>query len=49
MIIPEEQYRQLTSRARQPRSLVQFFARSPLAHAGLSLDRRKEYGRAVDL
>ncbi len=49
VIIPGEQFRALTSGARQPRSLVQFFARSPLAHAGLRLDRRKEYGRAVDL
>ena len=31
VVLPAEQFAQLTKRARQPKSLVQFFAESPLA------------------
>jgi len=34
---------------RQPRSLVQFFAKSPLAKVPIDLARKQDYGRAVDL
>jgi prevent-host-death family protein len=34
-----EQYKRLTDRAKQPQSLLQFFAESPLAGAGLNLKR----------
>jgi hypothetical protein len=36
------------SRARRG-SLAKFLARSPLAGAGLKLERRPEYGRPLDL
>ncbi len=36
-------------RAKQPRSLVQFFAESPLAKAPIDLERKPDYGRIVDL
>ncbi|HWZ59106.1 MAG TPA: type II toxin-antitoxin system Phd/YefM family antitoxin [Gemmatimonadaceae bacterium] len=49
VVLPVEQYEQLTRRAQQPRSLVQFFAESPLAGAALDLDRPRDYGRDVDL
>jgi antitoxin Phd len=49
VILPIEQYRKLTERSKQPKSLVQFFAESPLAEAGLDLERVPDYGRAVDL
>jgi antitoxin Phd len=49
VIVPAEEFERLTARARQPRSLVRFFAESPLADAGLSLDRKPDYGRRVDL
>jgi len=49
VVVPAEQFEQLTRRTRQPRSLVEFFARSPLAGAGLDLERKPDYGRPVDL
>jgi prevent-host-death family protein len=49
VILPIEQYNRLTERAKQPQSLVQFFAESPLAGAGLDLKRKPDFGRAVDL
>jgi antitoxin Phd len=48
VILPVEQYKKLTARPKQPR-LVQFFAESPLAEAGLELERTQDYGRTVDL
>jgi antitoxin Phd len=49
VILPIEQYERLTERSKQPQSLVQFFAESPLAEAGLDLERKPDYGRTVDL
>ena len=49
VVVPAEQFRQLTARGRQPRSLVKFFAESPLVRARLRLERPRDYGRAVDL
>jgi antitoxin Phd len=49
VILPFEQYQRLTARAKQPRSLVQFFAESPLAGIGLELERTPDSGRAVEL
>jgi antitoxin Phd len=49
VILPIEQYKRLTERSKQSKSLVQFFADSPLAEAGLDLERKPDYGRTVDL
>jgi len=49
VILSAEQFEQLTTRARQPRSLVKFFAESPLARSGINLERRPDYGRPVEL
>lgn len=49
VVLPIEQYRKLTRRSRQPASLVQFFALSPLADAGLNLERDRDYGRGIEL
>lgn len=49
VVLPAEEFERLTARARQPRSLVEFFARSPLAGVNLDLKRTPDYGRAVDL
>jgi antitoxin Phd len=49
VILPIEQYKKLTERAKQPQSLVQFFAESPLVGAGLDLERKPDFGRTVDL
>ncbi|MGC2324024.1 MAG: type II toxin-antitoxin system Phd/YefM family antitoxin [Terriglobales bacterium] len=49
VILPAEQFQQLTARSRQPRSLVQFFAQSPLAKVKIDLRRQPDYGRKVRL
>ena len=49
VIVDIEQFKKLTQRANQPQSLVQFFAQSPLAEAGIDLERKDDYGRRVDL
>ncbi len=49
VILPAEEYERLIARARQPQSLVKFFADSPLRGAGVNLERTPDYGREVDL
>lgn len=49
VILPAEQFQQLMARSRQPRSLVQFFAQSPLAKVKIDLRRKPDYGRKVKL
>ena len=49
VVLPAEQFEQLIGRAKQPRSLVDFFRESPLAKAGINLDRTPDYGRSVEL
>jgi antitoxin Phd len=49
VVLPEEDFILLQARVRQPRSLVQFFARSPLKNAGLNLERNADYGRDINL
>ena len=49
VILSAEEFGRLTERTRQPRSLVRFFAESPLADAGVNLERHPDYGRKVDL
>lgn len=49
VILPIEQYKKLTERPKQPQSLAQFFAESPLVGAALDLKRKPDYGRKVDL
>jgi hypothetical protein len=34
---------------RKPKSLVQFFAESPLIGSGINLEREPDFGREVDL
>jgi hypothetical protein len=48
-MVPAEEFERLVERAKQPRSLVKFFAESPLARAGIDLERTPDYGRTVDL
>jgi len=48
VIIQAEEYERLR-RARQPESLVEFFAKSPLAEVDLRFDRRSDYGRDIEL
>ena len=49
VVLPAEQFAQLTKRARQPKSLVRFFAESPLAQVTLDLTRDVDAGREIKL
>lgn len=49
VIIPAEQYSELTARKRQPKSLVEFFRNSPLFGLELDLQRDPDTGREVEL
>jgi len=49
VILPLEDFDQLVDRAREPKSLVRFFAESPLAGLRLDLDRSRDTGRDVKL
>jgi len=49
VILPAEQFAQLIKRVRQPKSLVRFFAESPLASVTLNLHRDPDTGREIKL
>lgn len=49
VILPAEDFERLLARARQPQSLVQFFAESPLARVKMDLKRKPDFGRRVKL
>src|SRR5690348_17812478 len=49
VIVAAEEFQKLKARSKQPESLVEFFAKSPLAGANLDLDRTPDYGREIDL
>lgn len=49
VMLAEEEYDRLTIRAKQPKSLVQFFRESPLVEADIDLDRDRDTGRDIEL
>src|SRR4051794_19442249 len=49
VVLHEEEFHRLERRSRQSKSLVRFFAESPLAEVEINLERAKDYGRDVDL
>ena len=49
VILPAEEFEKLLARTRQPKTLSEFFAKSPLAKANLDLTREPDYGREIDL
>lgn len=49
VVLPVEQFAQLTRRRRQPKSLVRFFAESPLAQVKIDLRRDVDPGREIKL
>lgn len=49
VVLPAEEFERLQARSRQPKSLVQFFAESPLAKVAIDLERKPDYGRTVNL
>lgn len=49
VVVPIEQFAELTKRVRQPKSLVKFFAESPLTQVKLDLNRDVDSGREIKL
>lgn len=49
VVLPAEEYERLSKPKGRQGSLVEFFADSPLAGAGIQLDRERDFGRAVEL
>jgi antitoxin Phd len=49
VIVAIEEFERLTKRDKQPKSLSQFFAESPLAKVSIDLKRKPDYGRKVEL
>ena len=49
VVLPAAEFDRLMRQGRARRSLVRFFAESPLVDAGLDLDRKDDLGRDIDL
>jgi len=49
VMISDEQYDQLVTKSRQPKSIVQFFRESPLVGVELDFERDKDIGRDIEL
>jgi antitoxin Phd len=49
VMIAEEQFQQLVGRSHQPKSLGEFFRKSPFVGLELRLEREKDEGRDIDL
>ena len=49
VMIPLEQYEQLTGRSKQPKSLLEFFRESPLVGVELKLERNRQMSRDIRL
>ena len=49
VMISDEQFDRLMGKARQPKSIVQFFRKSPLVGIELDLERDKDIGRDLEL
>lgn len=49
VVLASEEFERLTRRKKQSSSLVEFFAKSPLAGLELNLEREADFGRPVDL
>ena len=49
VVLPAEEFERLSRRRNQAADIVQFFAQSPLASAGIDLTRKPDYGRSIEL
>ena len=49
VMISDEQYDELAGRAHQPKTLIEFFRKSPLMGLELDLERQKDEGRDFEL
>lgn len=48
-MIADEQYERLIGKAKQPKSLLQFFRKSPLVGLELNFERERDEGRDIEL
>jgi antitoxin Phd len=48
VVLPSEQFEKMVHRARQPKSLVEFFQQSPLRGLNLDFTRDKDTGRDIE-
>ena len=49
VVLALEEFERLTRRDKQPKSLSQFFAESPLTKVSIDLKRKPDFGREVEL
>jgi prevent-host-death family protein len=49
VVIAQEEFDKLTQPGKPTQSLAEFLLNSPLAGSGIDLERRKDYGRKVEL
>jgi antitoxin Phd len=49
VVLPAAQFDALVARSQQPKSLLEFFKRSPLAGLDLKLERDRDSGRDIEL
>ena len=49
VVLPAEEFERLLVRAKQPASLLDFFAESPLAKTDFDFERQPDYGREGEL
>jgi antitoxin Phd len=49
VVVPAVQFDALMARSEQPKSLVEFFRKSPLAGLDLKIERDRDAGRDIDL
>jgi len=49
VMISDEQYERLAGKSRQPKSLVEFFRKSPLVGLELDFERDRDEGRDIEL
>jgi antitoxin Phd len=49
VVVAADEFQRLKRRSKQPESLVEFFAKSPLAGVDLDLERDEDLGRDIEL
>lgn len=49
VVVPAEQFARLVARQQQPKSLVDFFRKSPLRGLNLDIERDRDTGREIKL
>lgn len=49
VIMSKEDFEKLNQSKQKPESLAEFLMKSPLVGSGIDLERRRDYGRKIDL